>query len=1527
MAARKKIRRAEAQLGFDALFIEGGLLSPEWLTRVAQLSAGSQTEADYRIEKGLNLRDEIGRYWRIAQAYWRDFAVGRTRSTDLRGVAESFVSALLRKSFEFESLHTVAPITLGDRVFPIGHAALEGRVPVVIASAGMGLDKLPESAGEGGRRRSAFGLAQEYLNAQEGALWGIVSDGCTLRILRDNASLTRPAWIEADLERIFTEERYADFAALWLLLHETRFGKPGQPVTDCALEAWRNAGREEGTRAREFLRRGVEEALLALGQGFLAHPSNQALRNALQDGSLTTRELFQQLLRLVYRIIFLLTVEERGLLHPEGVPEATRKLYEEGYSLRQLRERSTRRSAHDRFSDRWEAMKIVFRGLGQGEPALGLPALVGLFARYQCTSLDAARLENRALLLAMFRLSWLRNESGLARVNWRDMGPEELGSVYESLLELVPQITDQGRRFAFATGAETKGNARKTTGSYYTPESLVQALLDSALEPVVKDTLAANPGDPEEALLSLSVVDPACGSGHFLLGAARRLAVHLARLRANGTPSASQYRVALRDVVRRCIYGVDLNPMAVELCKVSLWMEALEPGLPLTFLDSHIQQGNSLLGTTPELMDRGIPDAAWEPIEGDDKKTASALKKRNKKAAGGQRGLNFGSDEEDEEARALAQSFAAVDATTDTSAESLEEKERKWKEGVLGSSSYQHMKLVADAWCAAFVWPKQSGAISDVAPTNDIWRQLRDAQGKPAALLEKTVNGLAAQYHFFHWHIQFQRVFKNGGFDVVLGNPPWERVKLQEQEFFAPRNSEIASALNAAARKKLITQLPVSDPGLWEEWIAASRSAEGESHIIRHSGRYPLCGKGDVNTYALFAEHNRTVLRARGRAGFIVPTGIATDDGTSVFFSSLVQASHLARFESFENFGVTFAGVNNRQSFSFIVVSSSPVPAATLCFNVNQDDGSGGRDKAFQLSASDFQLLNPNTGTCPTFRSRRDADINLAIYRRTGILWRENDPDGNLWGLRFMRMLDMANDSGLFRRRVELEAAGWKREGNQYVLGLQRALPLIEAKMAGIFDHRYASLLQDGADITGRISRKFEGWYSARVEDPTDLVEPQYWVVKHEVDSRLEDRWQRGWLLGWRDICRSTDQRTVIASLIPRTAVGHKFPLLLTDAPVASVACLYACLCSLGLDYTARQKIGGTSLTYFVLKQLPVLAPVVYEEDAAWHRGTTRRDWLLCRVLELTYTAWDLEPFARDVGYEGPPFRWDPDRRFLLRCELDAAFFHLYGIARDDVDYILETFPVVRKNEEKAHGEYRTKRVILEIYDEMAEAVRSRKPYQTRLDPPPADPRVAHPSREGGKVIPLRPSVRPAPTVQPAAPPAPRHRVPPWTPELLPAVAAQIGLDASSGRWGIALTGADLGIAALAAVLRNMGRPASREEVERAVVLSVLPSLLRPKFDEQTRATWRQAIGANNMALTSIAALEIPWAEVLRRAAVEQILQVDENGRWCPGVDIDDAPCAELDARALVSLSWLENESFAVEDRELAVQVEVLRVA
>ena len=1421
-------RRHESQLAFETLSIEGGLLSPEWLSRVAQLTAGQQEEADYRVPKGLSLRDEIGRYWRIAHAHWQDFAAGlerknaakdadARRSTALSG---RFLRSLLRESFGFQSLASVSPSQIDGRIYPIDLAALDGRVPVVIGHPGEGVDAVSPTFGDGTRKRSPFGLIQEFLNAADDATWGIVSDGCTLRILRDNSSLTRPAWIEADLGRIFSEERYADFAALWLLAHESRFGglsseTPETSTPECVLDAWRRAGQEEGTRAREDLREGFKEALLALGQGFLSHPDNGAIRAALQDGSLTKNAYFQQLLRVVYRFIFLLAAEERDALHPPDTSEDARALYAAGYGLKQLRDRSVRRSAHDRFSDLWDGTRIVFRGLADGERLLGLPTLSGLFARTQCPVLDAAKLQNRALLLAVFRLSWLKQSAGLVRVNWRDMGPEELGSVYESLLELVPQITDSGRHFTFATGGESKGSARKTSGSYYTPDTLVVMLLDTALEPVIAETVARNAEDPVEALLRLSVVDPACGSGHFLLAAARRIASHIARFQASGTPSAAAYRRALRQVVGHCIYGVDLNPMAVELCKVSLWMEAVEPGLPLTFLNSHIQHGNALVGTTPDLMRKGIPDEAWDSIESDDKKTAAALKKRNKKAAEGQRSLDtLWSKPSDAEAEAVAREVAELEAASDTSPEALAKKESQW-DGILSSVGYRHQKFVADAWCAAFVWPKQPGDFANAAPTNELWRQVRDGQGQPPALTTKTIGELTEQYRFFHWHLQFPQVFAKGGFDVVLGNPPWERVKLQEQEFFASRSNEIAGAANAAMRKKLIAKLPDEDPQLWAEWSTASRKAEGESHFIRQSARYPLCGKGDVNTYAIFAEHNRNILGLNGRAGFIVPSGIATDETTKDYFGSLVSNRQLSSLYDFRNHDGLFYDVGHRR-FKFCLLSvlgRSVENKARFVFFAESAEDIRNPDRQYTLGPEDIGLLNPNTGTSPTFRSRHDADINLAMYRRAGIFWRDGDVEnGNPWSIRFMAMLHMAGDSGLFKLRAELEAGGARLNGNRFVGKVGEHLPLIEAKMVHHFDHRFGDYADKPA---GSLDTQLPDVPDERLADATYQSLPRYWVAASEVADRLGERWVRGWLLGWRDICRSTDERTVIASLIPRAAVGHTTPLMFTDFEPALIACLYSSLCSFAFDYTARQKVGGTHLTYSYLKQLPVLAPATYADDTPWQRAIPLRDFILPRVLELTYTAWDLEPFARDIGYGGPPFRWDPERRFQLRCELDAAFFHLYGLSHHETAYVMDTFPIVNRNDEKAHNEYRTKRVIVERYDEMTEAARGGRSYASRLDPSPADARLSHAPQRLSSHVATVPSVMPA----------------------LPA-----DQEAALVIW---------------AIIHASGGTIRRSDLARAFTLRSQPNLLRrlaPVTFSATVDTWARTVGQRSVAHGLLAA-------------------------------------------------------------------------
>lgn len=768
-------RRTHARIQFDALTIEGGLLPAEWLGRVAALDAPAQSPADYGVPKGLQLRDEISRYWRIAEALWAEFASGRAQpGHDAAGAARAFVRQLLTEVLGFAELAPGCEVEAGGRRFPVTYQALGGHVPIFVGAPGERLDDAVMRHGDGVRRRSAWAALQEYLNAAEDALWGLASNGLLIRLGRDNASLTRPAWLEADLERIFTDGLFADFSALWLVLHASRFGRADQAADAAPLEAWRAAGREEGSRARDQLRKGVEAALRELGQGFVAHPQNTALRDALASGALTPGEYFNELLRLVYRMIFLLTVEEREILHAEDADVATRALYREGYGMRRLRDRAVRSTLHDRHGDLWASLLPVFAGLGRagGEPALGLPGLGGLFAPEQCPTLDACALDNRSLLISVFRLAWLREPGALSRVNWKDMGPEELGSVYESLLELVPRVSTDAREFGFAGAAESAGNTRKLTGSYYTPDTLVQQLLDTALEPVVAQRLAAHPENLADALLSISVIDPACGSGHFLLAAARRLAGHLARARAGGTPGAAEYRHALREVVTHCIYGVDRNPMALELARMALWLEAFSPDRALGFLDHHLVCGDALLG----LMDlnavrTGIPDEAFKALTGDDKEVAKALAKRNRdyrktltKADDGQYAIKLSPGP-------LGKAFDALDALEDDDVDAYEAKRRRFLE-LHSTADESPAALAADCFLAAFLSPKRGKDDLDRVPTSRELLFLLEGSGRVSPDVAVHARKVCRDARVLHWPLAFPQVFEDGGFDVVLGNPP-----------------------------------------------------------------------------------------------------------------------------------------------------------------------------------------------------------------------------------------------------------------------------------------------------------------------------------------------------------------------------------------------------------------------------------------------------------------------------------------------------------------------------------------------------------------------------------------------------------------------------------------------------------------------------------------------------------------------------------------------------------------------------------
>lgn len=1390
-------RRDAAQ---DTLFrLEGGLLPPDILNQLDALRLPGQQPSDYAIPKGLSLRDEIGRYWRIAQAEWTSFDAKRQREdlTDPTATAQRWMESLLTQVFGFSDL-TEADHTrvIGERHFPITHHAFAGAVPLVLCAPGREAmdDRLPRF-GQEGRRRSPTGLLQEYLNASDEAHWGLVSDGQRLRILRDNPSMTRPAFVEIDLASLFSEERLPEFRRLWLLLHASRFApRELEGKSTCWLEQWREQAEEQGERLLDKLREGVTKALKALGDGFLAHPENDALRQRFLDGELDAHAYYQELLRLVYRLLFLLRAEARDLLHPAGSDPLARERYREGYSLELLRQaaRKTHR-LEPRHHDLWLTLQQTLTGLAGGQPLLALPALGGLFDTAQCPNLDAALIDNHSLLNAMRALTWHRSDvrRGLVATDYANMDAEELGSVYEALLELVPAVGQNPWQFRFVgleDGDSTAGNLRKLTGSYYTPDVLVQSLIDTALKPVIRRRREENPQQPRQALLNLRIVDPACGSGHFLLAATRTLAREIARLDAeDNEPTPEQFQHALRDVAQHCIFGVDVNPMAVELCRTALWMEALEPGKPLTFLDSHIQPGNALIGVfDPAVLESGIPNEAFKSLDGEDDELLKELRKRNKAMA----------DTLAMDLRMNTRQMAEVEDLPEESLADIAEKRHQW-EAAQESPEARRARLLQDLWTAAFFIPK-TAHLKDRIVTNEALMAANRDELDPQ--IEAEVRLQAEQNRFFHWRLQFPEVFdrESPGFDVVLGNPPWEVSQLSEEEFFAVRDPDVAG-LAGDTRKQAIQALRESNPKLYAEYERSRFTLAAANRFYRGSGRFALTAHGKLNLYPLFSELALNLYSHEGRAGIVVQRGIATDDSNKRYFQALIEGKRLSSLLDIENNEGLFKRVHRSFNFCLLTLANDIESAELLFYATNEADLTD-ESRRIHLEPDDFLRINPNTLTTPTFRADMDAQITRRIYKRVPVFVREREPASNPWNVTFKQgLFNMTSASHLFIEYEELVTEGAHLEVNQFHLSNQRYLPLYEGKMVHHYDHRFATYDTGGEDIRDTTR--------AEKSDPGFAPLPRKWVNEWEVVLRTADvpqdllkglkkedgdkleRALRTWLAGlllirgdtehasrllgqqvvkqgntaslfdkaeetraglaarelaeshpmsdeplgewlgrfeggedrfsmledllpgrcpkyliaWRRNARSNDERTLIADMLPHMGIGDSLFVMKPSHKGRNTACLYGSLNSLVLDWVARQKLGGVNFSFYYMEQLPVLPPEAYSDQAL--------DYIAPRVLELTYTSHDLAPFARDLGYEGPPFGWDPERRHQLRCELDAYYAHLYGLTRDELRYILDpadvmgtdypsvTFPGLKRKEIAEHGEYLTQRRVLEAFD------------------------------------------------------------------------------------------------------------------------------------------------------------------------------------------------------------------------------------
>jgi hypothetical protein len=1178
--------------------------------------------------------------------------------------------------------------------------------------------------------------------------WGILTNGAKWRLYFSGARSTIDDYLELDLSRILSlDPDLLDTGVTdadrdhWLAVFVAMFSRTAFERASDTAPSFHDSARRDAAFYEERVAKSLSEKVFGT-----LYPSLGKAVAAAAPADTPLDDVRQATLILLYRLLFVLYAEDRGLL-----PVKDRRF--DDYALRIARiDVGQRKDEGDAFSavarNYWNRFADLATMIDKGDPSVGLPPYNGGLFNADATPLLASIALPDAVMAEAIDILSFEQAGGRRRyINYRDLSVQQLGSIYERLLEFELTRDADG-----AVDVRPNIFARKNSGSYYTPDELVLLILDETLAPLIEDALdgfkaglaALKPkdsedyriaqlqkADPARAITRLKVCDPAMGSGHFLVSLVDRLTNHaldaieearalardvaeldyespvseeIRRVRATIRHNADDAgwsvseeqlddpQLVKRMVLKRCVYGADKNPMAVELAKVALWLHTFTVGAPLSFIDHHLAAGDSLFGLW-------VRDALDKAGKGGGLFLHEPLTNAQRQAVV-MRTIESLTDAEVAEAHRSAEMWHDVEAQT----------------GPLdGFVSFMHAlewldlkredKALVALWLDGRFGEPIPIARGRVAPEGG---KARGEEVERFTAVWREARALIDEERFLNWQISFPGVWDNwgsvereGGFDAIVGNPPWDRIKLQQVEWFAARRPDIAKAQRASDRARMIKALKDAGDPLFDDYQKADKRAADTMRIARKGGHYPLLSRGDINLYSLFVERAHSLVKPGGMVGLLTPSGIASDLSASEFFRKVATGGHLRSLYDFENRKVFFPDVH--ASFKFCVLAFSPqrsFGAAKCAFYLHSVDELKNSDQAFPITAADFARVNPNTGTAPIFRTRRDMALTTAIYGRVPVLVdKSGDEPKAAWPVKYVRMFDMTNDSHLFRTRAELEGqeGAWPIGGNRWQSAAGQWVPLYGGRMIHQFDHRAASVTVNeenlhNAALSGEIT-------AAMKADPAFVPDPQFFVLATADVSK-------GAAIAFRDIARATDARTAIAAFVPNRAAGNTAPLIVSDAPLIEQCLLLANLSAVALDYVVRQKAQSTHLNWYIVEQLPLLPPAAYARPFGLKSAN---DIVRAAALELTYTAHDMAPFARDMGHVDeagevlPPFIWDEERRLHLRAKLDALYFILYGIfdpadvaqSRDDIRYIYSTFPIVERQDVAAYGSYRSRDLAL----------------------------------------------------------------------------------------------------------------------------------------------------------------------------------------------------------------------------------------
>lgn len=1218
--------------------------------------------------------------------------------------------------------------------------------------------------------------------------WGILTNGAVWRLYYQSARSVSDQYLEIDLYELLqsSEQDFDGQVQLsnrehWLRVFAVMFQKSSFEMSPNDSKTFHFKALQEGRYYGERVTKKLSEVVFKT----VFPDLSKAIASSSPEANLA--DVRHATLILLYRMLFIFYAEDRNLL---PVRDSRYENYALRYKVREDvgRRKDMKQTFSNLIYQYWSAIETLSLAIDAGDSSTGLPPYNGgLFDRQATPILNNLRVADDVMSEVVDLLSYEIHNGVLRYINYRNLSVQQLGSIYERLLEF--ELRDDPEK---GLVIHPNSYARKSSGAYYTPESLVKLVIKETLEPLVADKLSVfndmseklaqeslaenvimrklREVDPAEALLNLRICDPAMGSGHFLVSLVDYLAdavveavsevsnivdwtdktyvspladrIEKIRDKIEGNADKhdwsvdpeqlDDWNIIRRIILKRCVYGVDKNPMAVELAKVSLWLHTFTAGAPLSFIDHHLRCGDSLFGETVGSVLTRISNAGHKFFIGSELNAAY-------KSAADMHHIEKITDIEISEAHASADLYEGVKQRTKPLDHFMKvylaldwlsptDKETQaaisaWLDGQFGNPIQVALgNLYLTAACTVAEDPEKIEVSDHLSKSSS-----KDAR-RFAEVLAQALS-LIEEEKFMNWEVTFPGVWhdwdkeRTGGFDAIIGNPPWDIFEFQEVPWFEVRHPSVALIPRKSDRTKAIDDLKVTNRALWEEYEhARNRFNQATKQIKKRQSPYRWNNKGRMDLYKLFAERAIQLLSPSGIAGFLVKAGIATDKGTAEFFHNLATSDRVKTLYGFENRKVFFPDIHAGEKPCVFVASRQRQFKSTICaFGLHSVEELEDKDRIFSLTAKDFSLLNPNTKTAPVFRSSKDAQLTFLAYRRHPILERQKDSESQ-WPVTYHQMLNVSSDESLFRTSAQLESeeGAYPIDGNRYRTASKVWVPIYEGKMVQAYDHRASDIVINSKNVF-RPGQQV-AVPAAEKLNPDRLAKPRFYVEQTKSSWPSTDEW----IIGFKDVTATTNMRTMIATIIPRSAAANTLPVLSVNYEVqdrALVACqILATMNSIAYDFIARQKVPGIHLTWYVLRQLPVI-PLSELADTKF--GSKSAQQIIKEiVVELIYTSNDLKPFAMDIGHSDEtgkvfkPYEWDELRRVKLMAKLDALFMYLYGYfepealrrSQENIRYIYSTFKIVEREETKKFGRYFSRDLALAYCNSLAAGVPDAEP-------------------------------------------------------------------------------------------------------------------------------------------------------------------------------------------------------------------------